>query len=178
MANYRRDFTKGGIYFFTIVLQDRTKDYLVRYIDIFRLVYKKTVERYPFETLAICILPDHFHLIMQLPENDHNYSIRISFLKSLFSKSLPKECRKPNESQVKSREAGIWQRRFWEHLIRDNKDLENHMDYIYYNPVKHNYVNSVQDWIYSSFHRDVEKGIYPKDWGSNILPNIKNLYIE
>ena len=82
MSNYRRDFTKGGLYFFTIVLQDRTKSYLTDYINEFRSAYIQTCEHYPFETVAICILPDHIHLLMQLPENDDNYAIRIAYLKT------------------------------------------------------------------------------------------------
>lgn len=112
MTDYRRDFTQGGMYFFTMVLQDRSKDYLVRYIDEFRLAYKQTQERYPFETVAICILPDHLHLIMKLPKDDNNYSVRIAYLKTQFTQKLPLYCRKPNDSQNKRREAGIWQRRF------------------------------------------------------------------
>ena len=178
MVNYRRDFTQGGMYFFTLVLQDRSKDYLVRYIDLFRVAYTETLERYPFKSIAICILPDHIHLIMQLPENDDNYSARIAFLKTKFTQKLPLHCKQPNESQQKRREKGVWQRRFWEHLIRNCEDLSNHLDYIYYNPVKHGYVISVKDWQYSSFHRDVKKGIYPEDWGSNISNKSQNLYSE
>lgn len=178
MTDYRRDFTQGGMYFFTMVLQDRSKDYLVRYIDEFRLAYKQTQERYPFETVAICILPDHLHLIMKLPKDDNNYSVRIAYLKMQFTQKLPLYCRKPNDSQNKRREAGIWQRRFWEHLIRDDKDLANHLDYIYYNPVKHGYVQSVKDWQFSSFHRDVKKEIYSEDWGSNVDKIVLNLYKE
>ncbi|QIM68389.1 REP-associated tyrosine transposase [Basfia succiniciproducens] len=165
MPNYRRDFTTGGLYFFTVVLKDRSQDYLIKYINEFRQAYKITQERYPFETVAICILPDHFHLLMQLPENDSNYSVRIGFLKSQFSKLLPLQCRKVSESDQKQGDAGIWQRRFWEHLIRNDEDLANHWDYIYYNPVKHGYVQYVKEWQFSSFHRDVDKGIYPEDWG-------------
>ena len=80
---------------------------------------------------------------MQLPENDDNYAIRITYLKTQFTRQLPKECRQFNKNRQKYRESGIWQRRFWEHLIRDDKDLANHLDYIYYNPVKHGYVEAI-----------------------------------
>ena len=83
--------------FFTIVLQDRTKSYLTDYINEFRSAYKQTCEHYPFETVAICILPDHIHLLMQLPENDDNYAIRIAYLKTQFTRQLPKECRQFNK---------------------------------------------------------------------------------
>ncbi|MBN6709727.1 transposase [Haemophilus haemoglobinophilus] len=178
MSNYRRYFVQGGAYFVTVVLKDRTQNYLTDYIALFRQAYQKTIERYPFETIAICILPDHFHLIMQLPENDDNFSIRIAYLKTLFSRGLPKHCKQANKSQFKRRELGIWQRRFWDHVIRDERDLYNHMDYVYYNPVKHQYVNSVKDWEFSSFHRDVEKGIYPLDWGGEVSEQCQNLYQE
>ncbi|MGX2969080.1 REP-associated tyrosine transposase [Ursidibacter sp. B-7004-1] len=178
MSNYRRDFAQGGTYFFTVVLQDRTKDYLVSHIDLFRFAYKKTLERYPFKTIAICILPDHFHLIMKLPDGDDNFSARIAYLKTVFSQSLPDHYREQRSSQLKRREAGIWQRRFWEHLIRNEKDLANHIDYIYYNPVKHQYVNCVKDWLFSSFHRDVKAKLYPIDWGNSVDMKIRNLYKE
>lgn len=166
MPNYRRDFTKGGIYFFTMVLENRQKDFLIRYINELRTAFSETQKYYPFDILAICVLPDHLHMIIELPEGDQNYSRRIQSIKRNFSMKLPQQ---PswNESRIKRKELHIWQRRFWEHLIRDDKDLANHMDYIYYNPVKHGYVEYVKDWQYSSFHRDVEKGMYPEDWGGN-----------
>lgn len=167
MSNYHRVKIDGGTYFFTIALQDRSKDYLVRYIDILRYAYQKTKECYPFETVAICILPEHIHWLMYISEKGIDYSIIISHFKRLFSQNLPVECRNPNASQMQKRELGVWQRRFWEHLIRNEQDLKNHMDYIYYNPVKHGYVNRVQDWKYSSFHQDVKQGLYPVNWGGN-----------
>ncbi|HFC8236143.1 TPA: transposase, partial [Neisseria meningitidis] len=100
MSNYRRDFTRGAHYFFTLALQDRTKDYLIRHIDRLRLAYRETKTRYPFETAAICILPDHLHFIMRLPEGDHDYPIRIAYLKTRFSQLIPKECRAPNGSKT------------------------------------------------------------------------------
>lgn len=167
MSWYRRLYVKGGIYFFTVVLQNRKSDYLLRYIKEFRQAYAETIKNAPFKTIAICILPDHFHLLMQLPEGDDNFSERIRLLKINFNKRLPSWCRSPSDNQQKRRELGIWQRRFWEHLIKDEKDLANHIDYIYYNPVKHGYVKQVKDWALSSFHRDVNNGIYSRDWGGN-----------
>ncbi|MFU2088846.1 MULTISPECIES: REP-associated tyrosine transposase [Avibacterium] len=166
MPNYRRDFTKGACYFFTLTLQDRTKCYLTQHIEKLRQAYQETVRRYPFETIAICVLPDHLHFIMQLPQDDDNYSKRIAFFKTIFTKLLPTAYRNENQSRIKKREAGIWQRRFWEHRIRDERDLNNHLDYIYFNPVKHGYVNAPKDWPFSSFRRDVERGFFPLNWGS------------
>lgn len=178
MSWYRRRKISGGLYFLTVVLQNRKANYLVRYIDEFRKAYAETQSRAPFETVAICILPDHFHLLMKLPEGDQDFSKRIRLLKLNFNKRLPIECRDPSTNQRNRREAGIWQRRFWEHLIRDDEDLANHCDYIYYNPVKHGYVKSVRDWQYSSFHRDVRNGIYAEDWGRDVNDKIRNLYNE
>ena len=178
MPNYRRDHTKGGTYFITAVLQDRRCDWLTRHIAAFRTAWRETAARYPYKTIAITILPEHFHAVLQLPEDDDNYSMRISALKSAFSRSLPAHYRNPNPSQQRKEEAGIWQRRFWEHRIRDEHDLQRHVFYTYYNPVKHGYVRRVIDWPYSSFHRDVQRGLFPPDWGGEIEPGIRNLYPE
>lgn len=178
MSNYRRSFVQGGTYFFTLVLQDRSKRFLIDYIDVLREAFAETRRRYPFETQAICILPDHLHWIMTLPENDADYSIRIRLLKTLFSQKLPEYCRVQNASRKKRGDLGIWQRRFWEHTIRDEEDLARHTDYVYYNPVKHGHAGNVSDWPYSSFHRDVKKGLYPPDWGNNLSEEIKNWDFE
>lgn len=175
MPNYRRNITEGGIYFFTLVIQDRKQDLLTRYITELKQAFKEAEAKYPFEIIAIVILPDHLHLLIRLPENDANYAIRLGYLKTKFTQKLPIALRNPSDSQLKKGEAGIWQRRYWEHFIRDEKDLEQHIHYIYYNPVKHGYVRSVYEWKYSSFHRDVENGVFPKDWGSNVIT--ANLYV-
>lgn len=169
MPNYQRDKIKGGTYFITVVLQDRRCDFLVRYIDEFRAAFRETLSHYPFETIAITVLPDHFHLILKLPEHQDNYSRIIQVLKANFTKRLPENCRQPNRSQQRKGEAGIWQRRFWEHRIRDERDLNQHIDYTYFNPVKHGYVVHAKDWLYSSFHRDVKRGLFEMNWGG-VLP--------
>ena len=176
MSNYRRVYVQGGTYFFTVVLENRQSDLLCRYIDDFRQAYAKTKYFYPFETIAICILPDHFHFVMQLYENDKNYSKILNSIKHNFSKRLPEKYKHPNQSKLNRRENGIWQRRFWEHLIRDETDLERHINYVYSNPVKHGLVKRVVDWQYSSFHRDVKQGLFPSDWGNFIDDTMLNLY--
>lgn len=178
MSEYRRYFVKGGIYFFTLVLQDRSKDWLTRYIQQFKEAYKETLTHYPFETIAITILPDHLHWIMKLPDGDDNFARRIQLLKINFSKRLPANLKNPNLSQQKKNELGIWQRRYWEHNIRDEQDLEKHLFYTYYNPVKHGYVKSVSDWQYSSFHRDVKQGLIEENWGKFVPNEIYQLYME
>ena len=129
--------------------------------------WEKVCSKYPFETVAICLLPDHLHCIWKLPEEDDNYSVRWSEIKRLFSLNYLKEIgpgQERNESRSKRQEAAIWQRRFWEHTISDEKDLETHVDYIHYNPIKHKYVTKAVEWEWSSFNRYVKMGIYDPDW--------------
>jgi putative transposase len=167
MSRYRRARIEGGTFFFTLTLADRSGDLLVRHVDHLRQAYKFVVDRYPFETVAICILPDHLHAIWSLPNRDPNFSLRWSLIKSKFSRELPAADMR-SRSNVAKRDKGIWQRRYWEHAIRDDNDLARHVDYIHYNPVKHQYVSQVRDWPHSSFHRYVERGILPPDWGGDI----------
>ncbi len=164
MSRYRRLKIEGGLFFFTLALADRGSDLVVRHIERVRGAYAAVQERRPFETVAICILPDHVHAIWQLPEGDADYAWRIGFFKSTFSRALaPAPMR--STSKIAKREKGVWQRRYWEHAIRDDADLGRHVDYIHYNPVKHGIVRAVADWPHSSFHRYVAQGILPADWG-------------
>jgi putative transposase len=165
MPNYRRDLTQGATYFFTLTLADRRTPLLVDAIGKLRSAYLQTAKALPFETLAICILPDHLHAVWTLPDGDHAYAQRWASIKSGFSRQLPARPRLSASQRLK-REKGIWQRRFWEHRIRDEHDLIRHVDYIHNNPVKHGLVTHVHDWPYSSFHRYVKDGLLPADWGS------------
>jgi putative transposase len=120
--------------------------------------------------LAYCILPDHIHFIWTLPEDDSDYSTRIGLIKAKFSKQYRRSSEKSflkNVSRINRREVSVWQRRFWEHLIRDEQDLERHIDYIHYNPVKHGLAERVADWPDSSFRVYVKSGIYKEDWGGD-----------
>ena len=112
----------------------------------------------PFDLQAIVILPDHLHCLWRLPEGDADFSTRWRLIKTRFSKSFGKSANQRGEKE-------IWQRRFWEHQIQDETDWRNHMDYIHFNPVKHGLVQRAADWPFSSFHRAVERGWYPEDWG-------------
>lgn len=165
MPNYRRSRMPGGTWFFTLTLADRQSRLLVDKVALLRQAYSQTQRSRPFQTLAICILPDHFHAIWTLPEGDADFAARWSQLKSTFSRQLPATPR--NASQLRKREKGIWQRRYWEHQIRDESDLQRHVDYIHFNPVKHGLVERVADWPYSSFSRYVEKGVLPPDWADS-----------
>ena len=166
MPQYRRAKVGANTYFFTVVLADRSSNLLVDQIDRLRQFYRIVQERRPFETVAICILPDHVHAIWSLPESDADFSTRWSLIKSGFSRGL--EAQPRSISKVAKREKGIWQRRYWEHAIRDEADLERHINYIHFNPVKHGYVSRVVDWPHSSFHRFVQRGELAVDWGGDL----------
>ena len=167
MSRYRRAKIKGATFFFTVALADRSGDLLTGHVDLLRRAYGSVQERYPFETIAICILPDHLHAVWSLPAEDADFSKRWSLIKGGFSRGLPAApSRSP--SKVAKREKGVWQRRYWEHVIRDDADLARHVDYIHFNPVKHGMVSRVCDWRHSSFQNYVARGTLPLDWGGDI----------
>ncbi|MBL4743191.1 MAG: transposase [Cycloclasticus sp.] len=161
---YRRADIKGATYFFTLNLANRKNTLLVDYIDALRDSIRHVKQKHPFELDAIVILPEHLHAIITLPEGDNDYAKRWMLIKSGFSRQIPKT-EQINPSRIAKRERGIWQRRYWEHLIRDDRDYENHVNYIHYNPVKHGYVKKASDWPYSSIHRYIKNGAIKKDWG-------------
>ncbi len=143
MVNYRRVYVPGGTYFFTIVTEHR-QPILIQHIDNLREAFRKTKKKYPFSIEAIVVLPDHLHTIWKLPVDDSDYSLRWRLIKRSFSNEFKAFDR--NASKIKKQEKNIWQRRFWEHLIRDDNDLRIHFDYIHYNPVKHGLVMKPADW--------------------------------
>lgn len=167
MPQYRRAKTDGCVFFFTVVLADRKSHLLVDEISRLRTSYRLAQQRLPFETLAVCVLPDHLHALWALPAGDADFSTRWSLIKSNFSRGLDPARSRSTSKSIK-REKGIWQRRFWEHLIRNDADLERHTDYIHFNPVKHGHVTRVSDWPHSSFHRYVANGQLPADWGGDL----------
>jgi putative transposase len=164
MTDYRRPWVEGGTYFFTVNLAERRENrLLVDNVALLRDVFRKVKQAHPFEIDAIVVLPEHLHCIWTLPADDANYALRWGLIKAGFSRLLPDNERR-TESRTKRGERGVWQRRYWEHLIRDERDFNKHMDYIHWNPVKHGWVMRVRDWPYSSFHGCVERGLYPADW--------------
>ena len=166
MSNYRRNRVPGGTYFFTVNLLNRKSNLLIDQIDLLRESIRKTKVKKPFHIDAWVVLPEHLHCIWTLPAGDDDFSGRWRSIKKYFSKSIPeKEYRSQN--RVRRNERGIWQRRFWEHTIRDDQDYAAHMDYIHFNPVKHGWVESVKDWPYATFHKCVAEGIYPLDWAGS-----------
>lgn len=168
MPEYRRAFQPGGIFFFTVVTQDRRR-FLCndRAREFLRIAIRSVQRESPFELPAIVLLPDHLHCIWELPDGDGDFSTRWSRIKRLFTKQWLEIDGLRGEvslSKKKHREAGVWQRRFWEHMIRDQQDLENHVNYVHFNPVKHGYVDCPHAWPYSSFHGWVKQGTYDAYW--------------
>ncbi len=170
MPNYRRDRTPGGTYFFTVCLKDRTSRLLTDNIGLLRRSVAGTMAAEPFCIDAWVVLPDHMHCIWTLPPGDSDYSNRWKSLKGRFSRAMP-DLPRFRKAAVRPREKGIWQNRFWEHRIRDQRDLQTHIRYCYFNPVKHGLVNRITDWQFSSFHRDVRLGRLPRDWDAMLSLN-------
>jgi putative transposase len=167
MTSYRRNFVPGGSFFFTVNLADRRQSLLTANINLLRAAFCETRQRHPFTIDAIVVLPEHLHTVWIMPDGDADFATRWRQIKSAFSRNLS-----PNEPVSASRagkaERGIWQRRYWEHTIRDEEDYARHIDYVHINPVKHGLVNRVRDWAPSSFHRHVELGIYSTDWAGDL----------
>ena len=166
MPDYRRNRIAGGTYFFTLALADRRSDLLVREIAALRASVTRTRHLHPFRIDAWVVLPEHMHAVWTLPEDDAAFSLRWALIKRWFSAAVP-----PGENRSASRadkgERGLWQRRFWEHTVRDAEDFARHVDYVHFNPVKHGLARSAGDWPYSSFRRAVARGWYPVDWASH-----------
>jgi putative transposase len=160
---YRRDGSAGASWFFTVNLARRDSGLLVAHVGHLRNVVRRVRQRHPFVIEAIVVLPDHVHAIWTLPEGDSDYSQRWGLIKAGFSRGLPlQEVR--SASRVSKGERGIWQRRFWEHRIRDDRDFENHVAYIHHNPVKHGHVRRAREWPHSSLHQYIRQGRVIPDW--------------
>ncbi len=163
MPNYRRNLTPGGTFFFTVNLLDRRSDLLVTQIEALRTAVRQTHRRAPFQIDAWVVLPDHMHCLWTLPPGDTDYPARWRAIKTAFSKALPASERR-SAVMVRRGERGIWQHRYWEHTIRDERDYTAHMDYTHFNPVKHGHVSHPAEWPHSSFRRCAAAGLYPIDW--------------
>lgn len=174
---YRRANIAGATYFITVNLAERRTSLLTEHIELLRDACRRVKVRHPFEIDAMVVLPDHFHLLMTLPPDDADFSPRIGAIKSTFSRKLPKT-EHIRASRKAKRERGIWQRRFWEHLIRDDRDYANHVDYIHINPVKHGYVTCAINWPHSTIHRFVERGDVEANWATEVEPDGNGDYGE
>jgi putative transposase len=165
MPSYRRLFIPGGTYFFTVNLQNRRKAILIEQIDDLRASWREVELRRSFETIAAVVLPDHMHFVWRLPPEDQDFSTRIRLLKSSFTRRQSERLK----SRARKGERNIWQSRFWEHAIRNAKDLDAHINYIHFNPVKHGYASNPDEWPYStwrSWKRELGRPITipPEDW--------------
>ncbi len=176
MPDYRRIFVPGGTYFFTVITYHRRPLFLnPDNCYLYRKAVQFIAEKHSFEEVAYCILPDHIHTIWKLSEDDSDFPLRWRAVKGSFSRWFQEINDKlpiHNVSHLKRREAGIWQRRYWEHLIIDDKDFDNHMNYIHYNPVALGLVKRPADWQWSSFAHFVEQEYYESDWGEVEPPKI------
>jgi len=173
---YSRARLKGGTYFFTVVTHKRVKIFnRSDNVELLRQAFRKVIKRHPFKIEAFVLLPDHLHCIWTLPQGDADFSTRWRLIKTYFSRHIgfvgwveERNPTKKTTSRLRKNEKSIWQRRFWEHLIRNHEDLRRHVEYIHYNPVKHGLTKAPGDWDFSSFHRYVDKGMYDIKWGAGV----------
>jgi putative transposase len=166
---YRRADTAGGTYFFTVNLANRSSHLLVEQVAVLRETVRQVRQRHPFEILAWVVLPDHLHAVWTLPADDADFSTRWMLIKAGFSRRI-EQGEFIGASRQSKAERGIWQRRFWEHQIRDENDLQRHVDYVHINPVKHACAKRAVDWPYSSIHRYIRAGELPADWAASPEP--------
>jgi putative transposase len=160
MSEYRRFYQPGGSYFFTVVTYNRMPILTVsENLSRLQQSFEHVMNHHDFTIEAMVVLPDHLHCIWQLPPGDSDFSTRWRLIKRFFSIKKDKQVTERGEKN-------IWQRRFWEHFLRDEEDWRRHMDYIHYNPVKHGYVQNPADWPHSSFHKALHEGLYPVGWGT------------
>ena len=164
---YRRSNISGGSYFLTLVTHNRQPFFQNPHnIDLLRKAFKRVKEGHSFTVDGIVILPDHLHCLLTLPNGDADYPQRIRMIKSHFTRKYRGGLRARSAARATKGEKAVWQRRFWEHLIRDEEDFRRHVEYIHYNPVKHGLVSSPKDWPWSSFHRYVGENVYDVNWGA------------
>jgi putative transposase len=167
MTNYRRNLVPGGSYFFTVNLLNRRSSLLTDHVQLLRDAFRHTQLNHPFALDAIVVLPDHLHAIWTLPAGVSEFALRWRLIKAAFSRALL--CGEHvSRSRAMKGERGIWQRRYWEHTLRDECDVARHVDYIHFNPVRHGYADEVWQWPYSSFRQMVPPGVYPQDWAGGV----------
>lgn len=163
---YRRRLLPGGTYFFTVVTFAR-RPFLCEpeNIELLRHSFRTVKARHPFAIKAFVLLPNHMHCIWTLPPGDDRYPMRWNLIKNAFSKNVDEKwLKKPSDTRQCKREKAVWQRRYWEHTIRNEDDFIRHIEYIHYNPVKHGLVQAPRQWEHSSFHKFVRQEKYGMDW--------------
>jgi putative transposase len=179
---YRRAFVPGGTFFFTLVTADRKPIFAEqKNVATLREAFRTIRLARAFELDAAVVLPDHLHCIWTLPPGDSDFSTRWRLIKTWFTKRYDLAgsgyamLTRPTVRTVRTEERKVsdsvqtmWQKRYWEHLLRDETDYRRHVDYIHYNPVKHGYAKTPLEWPHSSFFRYVKAGTYPRDWGGDV----------
>jgi len=170
-VRYRRAIVAGGSFFFTLVTEKRRPLLATPgAVEILREAIRRVRASRPFDLDAIVVLPDHLHCIWMLPQGDADFATRWRLIKTWFTKHCDRALRtEPGKVRDGRREQALWQHRYWEHMLRDERDFERHADYIHYNPVKHGYAASPMEWQHSSFRHYVEAGIYDAAWGRPAL---------
>lgn len=140
MRSYKRVRIAGGLYFFTVNLAERHgNDLLTRHVADLREALRRTRQDHPFSIDAIVVLPDDLHCLWQLPSDDDDFPTRWRLIKARFSHGID-EGERISVSRQRKGERGLWQRRYWEHVIRGERDYQRHLDYIHSNPVEYGYV--------------------------------------
>jgi len=174
-VKYRRHFQPGGTYFFTVVTYQRQPIFInPEAVALLMDSINHVQQDHPFTSIAHCICPDHIHVIWKLPQGDSDYPVRWRLIKAMFSRNwIPENPIPSSRSRIQKHERTIWQRRYWEHVIQDEKDLAAHIDYIHYNPVKHGLAQYPDQWEYSSFRKFIEDGYYSSDWVVRMNDNPK-----
>lgn len=167
MPSYRRWRQPGASYFFTVALDQPGSELLIREVNLLRHCVHAMLIDSPMRIDAAVILPDHLHMVWTLPAGDSDYPKRWKRIKSEFTRRSGL-FGQPNASKRRKGEKGLWQRRYWEHLIRDEHDFARHVEYCWYNPVLHGYVKRAVDWRFSSFHRELANGVVKEDWGTDV----------
>jgi len=172
MSNYLRVYVPGGCFFFTLVTHGRQRLFEEdENVDRLREGLRSTMKKHPFQIDAIVILPDHLHTVWWLPPGDTDYPLRWRLIKHYLASGILAPTNHRGEKRV-------WQRRFWEHVIRNEDDWRNHVDYVHYNPVKHRYVKRPSDWRWSSFERASRRGWYSSGWGALEPMNLCGMNFE
>jgi putative transposase len=172
MSQYRRGYIPGGCFFFTVVAHQRHPLFAGQSsVERLREGFRRAMARHRFRIDAIVILPDHLHSDWRLPDGDGDFSVRWRLIKHYVAAGMPAPTNRRGEKLV-------WQRRFWEHAIRDEDDWRRHVDYVHYNPVKHGYVSRPEDWPWNSFARARQRGWYASGWGHSAPANLTGLECE
>jgi putative transposase len=161
---YRRAWMPGGSFFFTVALADRTRRTLVERIDALRAAVRRVRARRPFAVVAWVVLPDHLHAVWTLPPGDADFATRWALIKGAFARCVP-AVEDGGRGRRERGERGLWQKRYWEHRVRDEEDLARCVDYVHFNPVKHGHAARAADWPYSTIHVWIRRGWTDADWG-------------